>query len=78
MEFFNNLKARVEELCGRGNVIIGDPNSFEPYKPARADWETNVSAKIDSSIMFGPDIPIWELTYDLKKKEIRIDDIVNK
>ena len=57
-EFFNNLKAGVEELCDRGNVIIGGPNSFDPYKPDRADWDTNVSAKINSSIMFEPDIPI--------------------
>ena len=66
-EFFNDLKARVEELCGRDNVIIGGPNSFDPYKPDRADWETNVSAKIDSSIMSGPDIPIWKLTYGSDK-----------
>ena len=70
-----------EELCGRDNVIIGDPNSFDPYKPDRADWETNVSTKIDSSIMFEPDIPIWKLTYDSdkpKKKGIKINDIANE
>ena len=37
LEFFNNLKKRAEKLCGRDNVIIGDSNSFDPYKPDRAD-----------------------------------------
>ena len=32
-ESFNNLKKMVEELCGNDNVIIGDPNSFDPQKP---------------------------------------------
>ena len=80
-KFFNNLKVRVEELCGQDNIIIGDPNSFDPYKPDRANCKTNVSAKINSFIMFGPNIPVWKLTDDPdkpKKEEIRIKDIANE
>ena len=80
-EFFKALKVRVKELCGHGNVIVGNPNSFDPYKPDQADWDTNVSTKIYSSIVDRVNIPIWELTKSLdkpKKREIDINKIANE
>ena len=76
MEFFGRVKEQIGKLC-EGQVVTGEVNCIDDFKPWRVDWDKNVNASIYSGLFDRVDIPIWKLVKGYKKR-ISIESIANK